>query len=142
MRRKILRPLRILIVDDNPGDVRLLMEGLKLWSLPHEVDTASDGEKALKSLYSESSRPDLIFLDLNMPKKGGIEVLNQIKAEEKLKSIPVIILTTSNAQSDVTNSYQAHANSYIVKPIDVDALLNEIAVIENYWCNMVTLPSE
>lgn len=147
MNTKPIRPLEILIVDDNPGDVRLAIEGFRQWKLPHEINVVGDGEAALGYLYQEkgainSPRPDLIFLDVNMPKKSGLEVLSQIKSDELLKTIPVIMLTTSSSDNDIAKAYQSYANCYMVKPSDINELFARFATMEHYWCEMVTLPRE
>ena len=140
------RPVEILLVEDNPGDVRLTREALmdgKVWNNLHHV---SDGAEAIEFLkreakYAGAPRPDLILLDLNLPRKDGREVLAEIKADEDLRTIPVVVLTTSKAEEDVLRSYGLHANCYIVKPIDLDQFLNVVQVIESFWLCIVKLPT-
>ena len=119
------RPIEILLVEDNPGDVRLTLETLKEFELNNHISLAKDGVEALAFLrregpYVNVARPDLILLDLNLPKKGGREVLAEIKTDEQLRRIPVVVLTTSNAEQDVLKMYDLHANCYITKPVDLD----------------------
>ena len=139
------KPVHILIADDNPGDLRLLFEAFKDWKMANEIHTASDGEEALKFLYrkegyANSPRPDLIFLDLNMPKKNGMEVLEEIKSDNDLKRIPVIIMTTSSNKEDVIRTYNLHVNSYVTKPLELDELFKMVRSLENYCFSTVTRP--
>ncbi|MEI8205799.1 MAG: response regulator [Kiritimatiellales bacterium] len=139
------RAIEILLVEDNPGDVRLTQEALKENKICNRLHVAKDGVEAMKFLrkmegYREAPRPDLILLDLNMPKKDGREVLAEIKTDEKLRSIPVVILTTSDADDDVAKAYQMHANCYIRKPIDLNRFVEVIKIIENFWLTIVELP--
>ena len=138
-------PVEILLVEDNPGDVRLTMEALKEGKLRNNLTVARDGEEALALLrqedgYSETPQPDLILLDLNLPKRDGREVLREIKEDSNLKHIPVVILTTSKAAEDVLSTYESHANSYITKPVDLEQFLAVVRAIENFWLIVVTLP--
>ncbi|MBK7147797.1 MAG: response regulator [Bacteroidetes bacterium] len=135
---------RILLVEDNPGDIRLTQEALKESQLDIHLDVVSDGEQAIDFLnkrnkYAESTRPHIILLDLNLPKKNGIEVLKEIKVQDSLKSIPVIVLTTSDADHDISKAYSLHANCYILKPVDFDDFAKVIQLIELYWFNTVQL---
>ncbi|MBK8657582.1 MAG: response regulator [Bacteroidetes bacterium] len=135
---------RILLVEDNPGDIRLTQEALKESQLDIHLDVVSDGEQAIDFLnkrnkYAESTRPHIILLDLNLPKKNGIEVLKEIKVQDSLKSIPVIVLTTSDADHDISKAYSWHANCYILKPVDFDDFAKVIQLIELYWFNTVQL---
>ena len=144
--RSLGRPIEILLVEDNPGDVRLTQEALqenKVWNRLH---LAPDGVEALAFLRREGShadapRPDVILLDLNLPKKDGTEVLAEIKADEGLKTIPVVILTTSKAEEDITRSYKLHANCYVTKPVNLDQFLRVVKEVENFWLCVVKLPS-
>lgn len=135
---------RILLVEDNPGDIRLTQEALKESQIEITLDVVSDGEQAVDFLmqrnkYVDSVRPNIILLDLNLPKKNGIEVLKEIKAHDLLKRIPVIVLTTSDAEHDISKAYDLHANCYILKPVDFDDFANVIKLIETYWFNTVQL---
>lgn len=135
---------RILLVEDNPGDIRLTQEALKESHVEITLDVVSDGEQAVDFLmqrnkYVDSVRPNIILLDLNLPKKNGIEVLKEIKAHDLLKRIPVIVLTTSDAEHDISKAYDLHANCYILKPVDFDDFANVIKLIETYWFNTVQL---
>jgi CheY-like chemotaxis protein len=139
------RAIEILLVEDNPGDVRLTQEALNENKICNKLHVARDGVEAMKFLrkmngYKEAPRPDLILLDLNMPKKDGREVLAEVKADENLRSIPVVILTTSDADDDVAKAYQAYANCYIRKPIDLNRFIEVIKIIESFWLTIVQLP--
>ena len=138
------RPVRILMVEDNPGDVDLTREGLAEAKLHNELFIASDGEEAMAFLLREGEhvgapRPDLILLDLNLPKKDGREVLSEIKAHEDLRRIPVVVLTSSEAEEDVLRSYDLHANCYITKPVDLQKFLKVVRSIKGFWFSVVTL---
>jgi CheY-like chemotaxis protein len=140
-------PIEILLVEDNPGDVRLTRETLKSTRVLNAVSVAEDGEKALAYLrkegpYATATRPDLILLDLNLPRLGGREVLEAIKSDPKLRAIPVVILTTSNAEEDIIKSYELHANCYISKPVELDGFLKVVKSIEDFWFTIVRLPKE
>jgi len=145
-KRDLGRPVEILLVEDNPGDVRLTHEALldgKIWNNFHH---APDGQAAMDFLrrqgdFAQAPRPDLILLDLNLPRKDGREVLAEVKADPDLRTIPVVVLTTSKAEEDVLRSYGLHANCYIVKPIDLEQFLNVVHTIENFWLCLVTLPT-
>jgi two-component system response regulator len=135
---------RILLVEDNPGDIRLTQEAFKESSLDIQMDVVTDGEMALdflfkKGRYSEATKPDVVLLDLNLPKKNGIEVLKEVKSDETLKRIPVIVLTTSDADHDISKAYGLHANCYILKPVDFDDFAKVIRLIESFWFNAVQL---
>jgi two-component system, chemotaxis family, response regulator Rcp1 len=139
------RPIEILLVEDNPGDVRLTIEALRDSKIQNVLRVAKDGVEALEVLHREGShaaaaRPDLILLDLNLPRKDGREVLADIKSDQLLNSIPVVVLTTSRAEQDVLQSYRLQANCYITKPVDLDQFLNVVKSIENFWLTVVTLP--
>jgi two-component system, chemotaxis family, response regulator Rcp1 len=139
--------VRILLVEDNPGDVRLTIEALKEGKVNNELILAKDGEEALDCLYQrgkyvDCARPDVILLDLNLPKVDGREVLNIVKADIDLRPIPIIILTTSKSEEDIWKAYNLHANCYITKPIDMDEFLRVIRLTEQFWLTIVRLPSK
>lgn len=141
------RPIQILLVEDNPGDVRLTQEVLLDGKINNHLSVVGDGVKAIAFLqqvppYENAPHPDLILLDLNLPKRGGQEVLEVIKADDRLKRIPVVILTTSLAEEDIIRAYELHANCYIAKPIDLDQFIKVIKSIEEFWLTIVKLPSE
>jgi CheY-like chemotaxis protein len=138
-------PIHILLVEDNPGDVRLTREALREFKVNNLMEVAADGMAALAHLRREGAnfskpRPDLILLDLNLPKKSGIEVLKEIKSDPELMSIPVVILTTSAAEQDVVKSYNLHANCYITKPVELQQFLDVVKAIEEFWITIVKLP--
>lgn len=140
-----VRPIEILLVEDNPGDVRLTQEALKDAKILNTLRVVEDGAAALDYLhrrgdYANAPRPDLILLDLNLPKKNGREVLEDIKGDENLKLIPVVILTTSHAEEDVVRAYSLHANCYITKPVDFTQFTKIVRTIEDFWLSIVTLP--
>ena len=142
-----IRPIDILLVEDNPGDADLVLEALEYSKLHNTVHIVSDGEKAMLFLrreapYTKVPRPDLILLDLNLPRKDGREVLAEIKADDDLRIIPVIILTTSKADEDVLKAYQLHANCYIPKPFDFTQLVTIVRSIEEFWLSVVLLPKK
>ena len=141
------KPVEILLVEDNPGDVRLTQETLKDFKVLNHLSVVGDGVEAMAFLrregkYAEASRPDLILLDLNLPKKDGREVLAEIKVDEQLKRIPVVILTTSSAEQDILKTYELHANCYITKPVDLDQFSAVVKSIEQFWFTTVKLPPE
>ena len=136
----------ILLVEDNPGDVRLTLEASKENKMFNNISVVNDGVEALAFLrregdYSNAPRPDLILLDLNLPKKDGREVLIEIKTDSSLKSIPVIVLTTSQAEEDILKAYGLSANCYITKPVDLEQFIKVVKSIEDYWFTIVKLPS-
>jgi chemotaxis family two-component system response regulator Rcp1 len=140
------RPVEILLVEDNPGDVRLTQEVFKEGKVNNQLSVAWDGEEAMAFLrregkFVEVPRPDIILLDLNLPRKDGREVLAEIKVDPDLKSIPVVVLTTSQAESDLMQTYNLHANCYIVKPVDLDHFIEVVKRIEGFWLQIVKLPS-
>lgn len=140
-----LRPLNVLLVEDNPGDVRLMREALRNGGISKKLEAVEDGEEALAYLrrqhpYSAAPKPDLIFLDLNLPKKDGREVLSEIKRDESLRRIPVVVLTTSEAERDISRVYDLHANCYVKKPTDLDEYMEVIRACENFWLHIVRLP--
>jgi CheY-like chemotaxis protein len=138
-------PIEILLVEDNPGDVRLTKEALKEGRFANLINVAVDGFEAMAFLrregkYANASRPDLILLDLNLPKKNGREVLAEIKADSNLKSIPVVVLTSSQAEKDIVATYNLHANCYITKPVDFEQFICVVRSIEDFWFAVVKLP--
>ena len=139
------RPIEILMVEDNPGDVRLTVEALKEGKVRNHMHTVGDGVEALAFLrrqgrYAQMPRPDLILLDLNLPKKNGQEVLAEIKEDPDLRRIPVVILTVSEAEADILKTYNLHANCYITKPVDLDRFIEVVKSIEDFWLTVVMLP--
>ncbi len=138
-------PVEILLVEDNPGDVRLMKEALEELRIRNHLHLAGDGVQALsflrkKGTHSAAPRPDLILLDLNLPKKDGREVLAEIKEDPRLCSIPVVVLTTSQSEQDVQRSYQLHANCYIAKPVGLENFIRVVQSIERFWLDTVRLP--
>ena len=141
----ICEVVEILLVEDNPGDVRLTQEVLKDGKVRNNMSVVKDGVDAISFLqqtgeYAGAPRPDIILLDLNLPKKDGREVLAEIKADPNLKNIPVVVLTTSSAEQDIFRSYDLHANCYITKPVDLDQFIRVIRSIEDFWLTIVKLP--
>jgi len=141
------RAIQILLVEDNPGDVRLTQEALTAINLANELHVVRDGVEAIDFLhgdgrYAGATRPDLILLDLNLPRKNGREVLKEIKRDQALRRIPVVVLTTSRAEDDIIRSYDLHANSYIAKPINLDHFHHIVQTIGRYWFSIVRLPPE
>lgn len=139
--------IEILLVEDNPGDVRLTKEALQEGRVCNNLHCAKDGVEALEFLrrqgrFADAPRPGLILLDLNLPKKDGREVLSDIKADEDLKNIPVVVLTTSKADEDVLRSYELHANCYVTKPVDLEKFIFVVKSIESFWLTVVTLPRQ
>jgi len=140
-------PIEILMIEDNPGDVRLTQEALKENKIYNRLYAVGDGVEAMAFLrregkYADAPRPDLILLDLNLPKKDGREVLAEVKADEGLKRIPVVILTSSQAEEDIIRTYNLHANCYITKPVDLDQFIRVVKSIEEFWLTIVKLPRE
>ena len=145
--RLIGKPVKILLVEDNIGDIGLIEEVFEEAKINNILHVAQDGDEAMLYLHGEgkfsgSPRPDIIILDLNLPKKDGREVLREIKEDEKLHNIPVIVLTTSSAENDVLEAYGLHANAYITKPFDFEQFIKIVGSIENFWLEIVKLPSE
>jgi chemotaxis family two-component system response regulator Rcp1 len=139
------RPVEILLVEDNPGDVRLTKEALKDAKVLNKLYVAKDGVEAMAFLrrqgkYRDAIRPGLILLDLNLPKKDGREVLKEIKDDPDLKRIPVVILTVSKAEEDIIKTYSLHANCYIAKPVDLHSFIEVVKAIEDFWFTVVELP--
>ncbi len=143
---KYNRPVDILLVEDNPGDVRLTQEAFRDSRLPVKLSVVMDGEDALNYLfrrgnYADVTKPDIILLDLNIPKKDGKEVLSEIKNDDVLKYVPVVVLTTSNAEQDIVKTYNLNVNAYINKPVDFDKFFDIVQKIEAFWLMTATLPS-
>ena len=141
------KPIEILLIEDNPGDIRLTVEALNESKIINNLNIVMDGEEALnylkkKGKFSGNKRPELILLDLNLPKKDGREILAEIKADENLKLIPVVILTTSEAEEDILKTYQLHANCYITKPVNIDQFIKVVQTIGDFWFSIVKLPPE
>jgi chemotaxis family two-component system response regulator Rcp1 len=139
------RPVEILLVEDNPGDERLTREALKEGKVYSNLHWVKDGVEAMEFLrregkYSDVPRPDIILLDLNLPKKDGREVLHDIKNDDALKRIPVVVLTTSKAEEDVLRTYNLHANCYVTKPVDLEKFIVVVKSIDVFWLTVVTLP--
>ena len=139
------QPIEIMLVEDNLGDVRLTKEALHDAKVYNNMVVAADGLEALRILrqegpYSGSPRPDLILLDLNLPRMNGFEVLDVIKADPELKRIPVVILTTSQAEQDIVRGYDLHANAFVTKPVDLEQFIKVIKSIEDFWLEIVKLP--
>ncbi|WP_261305390.1 response regulator [Paenibacillus andongensis] len=142
---KLSQNVEILLVEDNPGDIRLIVEVLKEGKINNNLSVVEDGEEALAYLkregsYQDAIVPDIILLDLNLPKINGTEVLAEIKKDPLLKYIPVIILTTSEAEQDILRAYDLHANCYITKPVNLEQFLTVVRSIENFWLTLVKLP--
>jgi len=138
-------PIEVLLVEDNPADVRLTRLALQGGAIEKHLSIAADGESALAFLrqqgpYADSPRPDLILLDLNLPRKNGQETLREIKEDPELRSIPVVILTSSKAEEDIVRSYQLHANCYITKPVDFTRFVQVVRSIEDFWFTVVRRP--
>jgi chemotaxis family two-component system response regulator Rcp1 len=140
-----MKPIEILLVEDNPGDVDLAREAVETGKVRNILHVVGDGEAAMAFLrrqgkYADAPRPDLLLLDLNLPKKDGREVLAEMKSDDDLKRIPVVILTTSKAEEDILKSYNLHANCYITKPIDLHQFIKVVQSIEDFWFTIVKLP--
>jgi two-component system response regulator len=140
-----MKSIEILLVEDNPGDVDLTREALETSKMRNTLHVAGDGEAAMaflrrEGMYAAVPRPDLVLLDLNLPKKNGREVLAEIKSDSDLKRIPVVILTTSKAEEDILKSYNLYANCYITKPIDLNQFIKVVQAIEDFWFTIVKLP--
>ena len=139
------RPIEILLVEDNPADVRLTVEALKESKIRNRLNVVENGVEAMAYLrregqYAAATRPDLVLLDLNLPLKDGREVLADIKADQNLKIIPIVILTTSKAEQDIIKTYNLHANCYVTKPVDLEQFINVVRAIEDFWLTIVKLP--
>ena len=139
------RPIEILLVEDNPADIRLTKEGFKEGKIANNLYAAMDGQTALDFLYrrgeyKDAPRPDVVLLDLNLPGIGGHEILSQVKSDPDLRAIPIVIMTSSEAESDVIKSYQEHANCFISKPVDFEGFIRVVRSIEDFWFSVVRLP--
>ncbi|WP_276271720.1 response regulator [Haloarcula litorea] len=141
------RPVEILLAEDNPGDVKLTRKALERGNVLNNLHVVTDGVEAMKYLrqegeYAGEPRPDLLLLDLNMPKKGGKEVLRDVKSDPELKRIPVVVLTSSEAEEDIVESYDLHANAYLTKPVDFDGFIEIVSHVEDFWLTVVKRPPE
>ena len=141
-----VKPIEILLVEDSPGDVLIAREALSEAKLLNTIHVAEDGVEAMDFLYkrgrfASAPTPDLILLDLNLPRKSGREVLAEIKADDHFKKIPVVVLTTSSAEEDILKSYNLHANCYVVKPVEFESFVHAVKSIQQFWFSVVTLPS-
>ena len=139
-------PVEILLVEDNPGDYRLTQEALREGKVYNNLHWVQDGVEALEFLrqrgrYADVPRPDIVLLDLNLPKKDGREVLSEMKGDASLRTIPVVILTTSQAEEDVVRSYDLHANCYVTKPVDLEKFITVVQSIDRFWLTIATLPT-
>ncbi|MBK7916980.1 MAG: response regulator [Chloroflexi bacterium] len=142
MRTQQMQPISILLIEDNPGDVRLTQEALKEGKILNQITVVEDGVEAMGYLRKKDNqnRPDLIMLDLNLPRMNGREVLATIKADETLRRIPVVVLTTSDSEQDILDSYNLHANCYVTKPVDLEQFIHVVRSIEDFWLTVVKLP--
>ncbi len=141
------REIQILLVEDSPGDARLTLEALKGGSVPNRLIHVSDGEEAIaflcqRGIYAGEPRPDLILLDLNLPRKDGREVLEMIKKDDRFRRIPVVVLTTSEAEEDIQRAYNLYANCYVAKPVDLNQFMEAVKSIERFWLATAKLPFE
>ena len=141
----MMDPIQILLVEDSPDDILLTEEALRDAKIANELRAVTDGEAAIEYLrgegeYADAKRPDLVILDLNLPKKSGQEVLREIKADDRLKQIPVVVLSTSGAAEDILNAYDHHVNAYVQKPIDFDDFIRAVRSLEEFWLSIVRLP--
>lgn len=146
METKLVRPIEILLVEDSPSDTELTVEALEEGKIYNHLSIVEDGVQAMdflrrKGNYSDAPRPDLILLDLNLPRKDGREVLGELKSDPELRMIPVVVLTTSRADEDVLRAYSLHANCYILKPVDFKQFVEVVKHIENFWLSVVKLPT-
>jgi CheY-like chemotaxis protein len=139
-------PIEVLLVEDDPGDALLIREAFEFNKVHNNLNVVNDGEQALAYLrgegeYAGANRPDLVLLDLNLPRKDGREVLAEVKADETLRTIPIVVLTTSEAEEDVLKSYQLHANAYVTKPVDFERFVSIVRQIDDFFVSVVRLPS-
>ena len=142
---EVARTVHILLVEDNTGDIRLTREALKEAKVRNRLDAVMDGEEAMAYLrkrgeYARATKPDVIMLDLNLPKKDGLEILKEIKEDPNLRRIPVVVVTTSKAEQDIVKCYDLHANCYVTKPVDLAQFLEVVRSIEDFWLTIVKLP--
>ncbi|GAA0356909.1 response regulator [Actinoallomurus spadix] len=140
-----VRPIEVLLVEDDPGDVVLTKEAFEDNKVSNKLSVVSDGEEAMRFLrcegdYADAPRPDLVLLDLNLPRMDGRQVLEEIKADETLRTIPVVVLTTSEAEEDILRSYRLHANAYVTKPVDFDQFIKVVRQIDDFFVSVVKLP--
>jgi CheY-like chemotaxis protein len=140
------QPIEVLLVEDDPGDVLLIREAFDFNKVHNNLNVVSDGEQALDYLrgtgdYTDRIRPDLVLLDLNLPRKDGREVLAEVKTDPDLRTIPIVVLTTSEAEEDVLKSYQLHANAYVTKPVDFERFVSIVRQIDDFFVSVVRLPS-
>ena len=140
-------PIEILLVEDNPGDVRLTQEAIREAKIRNELNVVRDGEEAIayvrrQGAYADQPRPDLILLDLNLPRKDGREVLQELKTDPDLHRIPVVVLTSSAAEQDILRTYDLYANAYVTKPVDLEQFMHVVSSIQDFWLNIVKLPPE
>ena len=140
-----LQPLRLLLVEDNPGDVMLFREAIKEYTIAHQLAVVSDGEAALAYVrqeppYADAPRPDLVLLDLNLPRIDGQAVLSELKRDDRTRTIPVVVMTSSQAATDILRSYELQANCYLTKPLDFDQFIDVVRAIESFWMSIVHLP--
>ena len=146
-KRLCSRPVEILLVEDNPGDVRLTQEALRSEMVRNHLNVVSDGAEALAFLrreakYADAPRPNVVLLDLNLPRKNGYDVLAEMKTDESLKHIPVVVLTTSQSDEDILKAYRLHANCYIAKPVRLDQFFEAVRSLQDFWLTTVELPPE
>jgi CheY-like chemotaxis protein len=144
--QSVPQPIEVLLVEDDPGDVLLIQEAFEDNKLHNNLHVVNDGEQAVAYLrregeYADAARPDLVLLDLNLPRKDGREVLAEVKADEDLRTIPIVVLTTSDAEEDVLRSYQLHANAYVSKPVDFQRFVSVVRQIDEFFVSVVRLPS-
>ena len=142
-----MKPIEILLVEDNAADVRLTREALREGKVSNNLHVARDGVEAMEYLrrrgpFANATRPDLVLLDLNLPRKDGREVLSEVKGDPDLKTIPIVVLTTSSAEADILRSYSLHANCYITKPVDLEQFVQVVKSIDDFWLTVVKLPNE
>jgi CheY-like chemotaxis protein len=140
------RPIEVLLVEDDPGDVLLIREAFEFNKVHNNLNVVSDGEQALEFLrrqgeHANAARPDLVLLDLNLPRKDGREVLAEVKQDPELRTIPIVVLTTSEAEEDVLKSYQLHANAYVTKPVDFERFVSIVRQIDDFFVSVVRLPT-
>lgn len=140
-------PIEILLVEDNPGDVRLTQEAIREAKIRNTLNVVNDGEQAIayvrqQAAFADQPRPDLILLDLNLPRKDGREVLQDLKSDPDLHRIPVVVLTSSAAEHDILRTYDLYANAYVTKPVDLEQFLHVVSSIQDFWLNIVKLPPE
>jgi CheY-like chemotaxis protein len=145
--QQMSKPIEILLVEDNPGDARLVVEAFREGKVHNRLHVVRDGVEAITFLrqeekYAGAPRPDLLMLDLNLPKKDGREVLQEIKTDEHLRRIPVVVMTTSQADEDILKAYDLHANCYVTKPVDLDQFIHLVRSVEDFWLTIVKLPKE